>query len=97
MTTYQKRRAAGLCGYPGCPEMSEKSYCQAHMKKIAADLLRRRKDLEARGLCHVCGLVEVEGGPKCDDCMLAGQLKARAYVLRRKDVAQRRRLLMRKR
>ena len=88
MTNYQKRRASGRCGYSGCKETSTKSYCPTHMERIAADLRRRRLALEARGLCNVCGEIEVEGTKGCDDCELIRQVKARGRYRRTCDIAQ---------
>jgi hypothetical protein len=58
------------------------------MARIAADLRRRRLALEARGLCNVCGEIEVEGTKGCDDCELVRQVKARGRYRMLRDIAQ---------
>lgn len=78
MSQYHKRRARGQCGYPGCPSMSEKSYCATHMADISRKLKARRDALDSYGYCSGCGTVEVEGSRYCDDCILARAVYRRA-------------------
>jgi hypothetical protein len=78
VSVYRDRRAKGLCGWPGCKNASEKSYCPRHMSRIADSQTTKKRVLERLGLCKLCGQYEVVGNMICDDCNLERQAVWRA-------------------
>lgn len=66
---YEKRKAAGLCGYPGCPAAAPvHSYCAKHLDAMAERHRRVLHQRKKEGLCTYCGTRPPFWGVYCIIC-----------------------------
>lgn len=67
---YEKRKAAGLCAYLGCPSAAATlhRYCCKHLHAMAEQQRRRVKKRKEAGLCAYCGTGRRFWGVRCIMC-----------------------------
>lgn len=82
---YEKRKAAGMCGYFGCAAkpLPGKTYCRTHLKRMSKCQSQRLKTRKRDGLCIVCGSRPQFWGLKCVICRQTGRTHPLPHGARR--------------